>query len=438
MNLVPASDVFVPGKFPKYTYNPRTELRLEENLKKYMNTGGTILTVAGPTKTGKSVLLHKIVSNPVWIEVAGIDSADAFWRKVGDELGTVASIEREEHTDSTRAGDARASVSFLNVIQVEGGAGATSGAGAAKRETTSRSPDYESKKALVESLRPLVVDDFHFIPFTAQREIIRSVKPLVFDGMRVIFASITHRGNDVVSAVADMAARVTPLKIGFWSEAELIQIARDGFAVLNVSDRNDALATKLASTSFGSPHIMQKLCLELCEEINGVSMTLPESRQLMAPTDWDSFFKDLVEDASAIRFKSLKRGPQERGSERTKWTLKDGRSLDGYGLTLAAIASTGPKLTLTKDEIKIAVRSIVRDDAPAPNQTTRVLIHMSKMAAKRASEAPESEEELDIETGLPPILDVQPVLEYVEDDTNSALHLVDPFFAYYLRWGSSD
>ncbi len=49
------AEVFVPGKLPVFTYNPRSELQLEQHLQDYVEEGGAILTVAGPTKTGNLV-----------------------------------------------------------------------------------------------------------------------------------------------------------------------------------------------------------------------------------------------------------------------------------------------------------------------------------------------------------------------------------------------
>jgi len=436
MEKVKTSEVFVPGTQPKYTYNPRTGL--EDNLERYLRRGGKILTVAGPTKTGKSVLLRKKIANPIWIQVAGVETADDFWKKVGDQLHTVATVEVEEHSESGKSGDARGSVGFLKVVNIEAGAGATTSSGQSRREIINRSFDFEAKRALVASGRILVVDDFHFIPAEARRDIVRHLKPMVENReVLVIFASITHRGTDVVSAVPDMQGRVELLKIDFWSQAELIQIARDGFAVLNVEDPDDALSAKLASTSFGSPHIMQQLCLELCEDVNYIFENCETLTRLNPPEDWDIFFTSYVSPVSAEQFRILKRGPQERGRERIQWTLEDGRKFDIYGLALAAIAHTGPQLTLTKDGIKASVRDLMGSDGPEPQQTTRVLNHMSKMASRKSG-SDKTERELDEDSGDETYSDVQPVLEYVEDEANSLLHIIDPFFAYYLKWGSFD
>jgi hypothetical protein len=48
--------VFVPGGLPKHTYVPRSNLRLEEQLRAATDNLCKLVTVTGPTKSGKSVL----------------------------------------------------------------------------------------------------------------------------------------------------------------------------------------------------------------------------------------------------------------------------------------------------------------------------------------------------------------------------------------------
>ena len=53
-------DIFVPGGFPKHTYNPRGELGLEQRLRESKNNLCKLVTITGQTKSGKTVLARKI------------------------------------------------------------------------------------------------------------------------------------------------------------------------------------------------------------------------------------------------------------------------------------------------------------------------------------------------------------------------------------------
>jgi hypothetical protein len=286
--------------------------------------------------------------------------------------------------------------------------------------------------------RPLVIDDFHFVDRAIQRQIVRVLKPLVLAGVPVMFVAISHRVQDVVTAEPDMTGRVVSLPVPFWSPFELEFIANKGFNELRLIDSGGDLARRLAAESYGSPHLMQRFCRELCKE-NGIRTRPIDPVTLRAPARWDDFFRAQIDEASGSWFQRLLRGPQERGRPRATWTLRDGRQLDNYGLALAAIAETGPKFAISKDELKAAIDRLVVGTAPPVDRTTRVLIHMTRIAAKRSTEPVPTEEDLErdeeYESEAQP--DIQPVLEYIDQDAASVLHIADPFFAFYLRWGSA-
>lgn len=425
---VKTSDVFVPGRAPQFTYNPRSEFELEEKLDEYLEDGGSVLALVGPTKTGKSVLLKRKLEDPIWLDGQGIASVSDLWSLVGAALGVFAEGELQSETTSSATGGARA-----KAFVVEAGGEVTEASGTRTTYRPIGSDAADVKQDLLGSGRVLVIDDFHFIDAQTQREIVRAVKPLVFDGLRVVCAAISHRRHDVTTVVEDMVGRVTPLEITLWTETELLVIAEKGFEVLGVTDPARGIATRMAQMSFGSPHLMQKLCREMVRGVNGAREAVGDGRRLVPPPDWDEFFRGEVEQASERWFTRLLRGPQER-TGRTVWTLEDGRAVDGYGLVLKALGDSGPKLSLGKDEIRSLVEKTVVGRTPEPHQITRVLQHVSRIAAKSLTEEIPDEAELDSESdGL--FAGVQPVVEYIEDGPNSVLHIADPFFAYYIRWG---
>ncbi|PYY42527.1 hypothetical protein DEJ03_14205 [Curtobacterium sp. MCLR17_043] len=424
------SQVFVPGKLPVHTYIPRDEFELEQSLNDYVEEGGSILTLAGPTKTGKTVLLRKVLQSPVWIDGQGLTSAEDMWARVTDELGLylLEELTNDATTSSGSEGGVEGGLPFLTAKAVLTSSGSQS---TGTKVAAERLAGTAARDALKASGRPLVIDDFHFVDRSTQRQIVRALKPLVLAGVPIVFVSISHRVREVVSAEPDMTGRVSTLVVQFWTVDDLVEIARRGFVKLHVIDADDSLAKKLAAQAYGSPHLMQQFCRELCK-YNGVREEADDPTELHAPDDWKKFFEVQVEEASANWATRLIRGLKERGSARTKYRTKDGLELDGYGLTLAAIAATGPKLGVSKDEIRAAIADLVVGDTPANNQTTSVLKNMSRIAALRLTEELPSEDELE-HTGAN--VDVQPVLDFVEDGPASSLHIADPFFAFYLAWG---
>jgi len=207
-----------------------------------------------------------------------------------------------------------------------------------------------------------------------------------------------------------MTGRVVPLQIPFWDDDDLASIAYQGFEALNIEAAGEDIE-RLVRESFGSPFLMQDFCLAVCKD-NDVYETLPE-RNTLVFYDWGKFFAARADATAKTTFEKLARGPRER-TKRIPRKLKDGRTLDIYGLVLAAIANTGPKTTLTDTQLMTSIREISDGDPPAIHEVTRILDKITKIAQEAKGE---------------------PVVDYMAEDRE--LHIADPFFAYYLRWGTS-
>lgn len=431
--MVKTSDVFVPGRYPRHTYNPRDDLALEKQLADYLENGGSILTLVGPTKTGKTVLLRKVIEDPIWVEAQGIIDADTFWGIVGGELGMY--VDATESADDSSTATGGGDIGLGVVVKLGGQYASSTGTGT--NRTAVRVAGVEARKQLQASGRVLVVEDFHFLSREVQREIVRAVKPLVFNDVRVVFAAISHRVHDVPQAVEDMTGRTEPLPISLWGVDELLVIARRGFAVLSVTDDDDVLARRLADNSFGSPHLMQKLCRDLVKTVNAIEQTASSPTALRAPDDWDAFFAAQVEGYAGQWFERLLNGPKQRGGERTEYVLPGGQQVDGYGMILVALSGTGPEVSIGRERLNAEISALLNGQKLEGHQVTRFLKHMTKIAARNLEEDVLPEEVLDQEEeSVYRYTGPEPVFEYVEDGAVATLTIADPFFAYYLRWGA--
>jgi hypothetical protein len=368
-----------------------------------------MLSVSGPTKSGKTVLLKRFFEDALWVSGGAIETADELWAEIVDEL--------EVFTDIGLAADAE--TQHGGVLGVDAGLTATGSVSETTRRGTTRGRTRSAKNAARDVLRArkptLIIDDFHYIPAAEQLRIVRTLKDLVFEGLPVIVAAVPHRAYDAVRVEKEMTGRVDALPVGLWSDSDLAQIAEKGFEILGVSDAQGALAAKLAEESFGSPHLMQTHCLYLCQEpSNGDAVLSREGTDLGAP-DWEIFFSRRASATSKTAFDLLKQGPRQR-QDRMVRKLKSGTETDIYGAVLAAIESTGPKTALTYEEVRAALRQTLASDIPQRHEVTNVLEQMTSIAREKIAG--------------------EPVLEY--DPEYSTLDLADPFFAYYLRWAPEE
>ncbi len=408
--MLRVSDVFVPGGFPDVTYVPRNELQLEERVRDYVEERYKVLSLSGPTKSGKTVLVKRVVSDAVWVSGGEISSATDFWKLLVDKLDGWIEVEKSraktDGTETTASGGVEGGAVF---VKGKGEVGRTKSVLDERVHTVRRDrPASQVASDLLMLTKPvIVIDDFHYLREPEQLKIVRGMRALIFEGVPVILLSVPHRVYDAVRAEPEMTGRVVPLTSPFWSEHDLLAIAELGFDALKlVAEPN--VADRLVAESFGSPFLMQDFCLELCKA-NGIREEQPEQRLLSAP-DWDEFFRARAAGTAKGEFDRLARGPRER-TKRIPRHLKDGREVDIYHLVLAAIAHTGPKTTIRDTELRDSIRSIMTGDTPASHEVTRVLDQMTEIARKGKGE---------------------PVIDYMADERT--LHIADPFFAYYLKW----
>jgi hypothetical protein len=410
---VKLSEVFVAGGLPSITYISRKEYNLETTMQDYLDARYKLLSISGSTKSGKTVLVRKTIpkQDSFWIPGGQVTDLSSFWEIVIEKTGGYTSLSEttSENKSNVSGREMMASIKPAGVggdIKSQFNESKQSGAS----QTTSRaiSPASSAINQLMQQQRPLVVDDFHYIDKPIQQSIIRSLKDPIFEGLPVILITVPHRAFDVIHVEKEMTGRVKQLQIPAWQVSELEKIAMLGFRALNVNC-SSTLIGKLANEAFESPHLMQDFCAALCLK-NGVRETSEILVNLKEPDDWQIFFKNMASDTSKLAFERLAIGPRPR-TDRIRRTLVNGETCDIYGAVLFAIASTGPKTRLTYEDIRAGLRSVLRDEAPQAHEVTRILEKISEIAKNE--------------------IEGEPVVDW----DSSYLHISDPFFAYYLRWG---
>ena len=73
--------VFTPSDMPSYTYVQRPTHNLEERLRQAFEVPKMIISISGPSKSGKTVLVHKVVERDNLIHLYGatIRTPDDLW-----------------------------------------------------------------------------------------------------------------------------------------------------------------------------------------------------------------------------------------------------------------------------------------------------------------------------------------------------------------------
>lgn len=410
-------DVFIPGGQPQHTYVSRDEHRLEDEIRASADNLCKLVTVTGPTKSGKSVLVTRVFprQHAVWIDGGSVAAEDDLWTQVIERLAaaTTTTTTAESASNFTGTLELGGEAGVYGVGKIAGKTGVAGSRGSKSATTTSRASTHRAAAllALQRSRRPLIIDDFHYLSEGLQRTFIRAIKALVYEGHPTLILAIPHRRYDAVRVEREMTGRVQQVNIPIWSVEELRRIPDVGLPLLNAT-ADDGLVELFTAEALGSPHLVQEFFRELCIRA-GIQETADRTVEARPQPSATAVLSDIANHLSRPVFDALARGPRQR-SDRLQREFRDGRTGDIYLAVLHAIArlKTG-MATLDYEQIRSSLRELVVD-LPQANEVSRVLEHMSTIQADQGASAP--------------------VIDW--DKQHRRLHVTDPYFAFFLKWGA--
>lgn len=326
--------VFIAGGQPTITYVDRAHLKIEETLSQAMKVPNQIVSLAGPTKSGKTVLCRTVLGNSpyIWIEGGQIQTATELW----DKCCYILNYPIEIAKDNKRETKGGFKAGLLNWLSIDGSL--------LSADETKRTYKIDLMASAIRHLKEqkiaLVIDDFHYLLTAARTTFLRNIKGPVFDGLKLALLSVTHRGLDAVRSESELQGRVYSVVTPEWARGDLKKIATQGFSALNIVS-SDGVVSRLALEAQSSPFLMQKLCWEVCAGL-GLDLRAEVPVVISVKYDFVPICQRLSKDFGHPIYKKLEIGPQSR-KRRMKRRLKSGGSADIYKAVLMAIAATGPK-----------------------------------------------------------------------------------------------
>ncbi|WP_243338565.1 hypothetical protein [Anaeromyxobacter soli] len=411
-----ATEVFTPNDFPTHTYVARPAETLEQRLAQYLEVPKQVISVSGPSKSGKSVLIEKVVGRENLIPVfgAGISRADEIWDRALDWMGVPDEVARARTTGVSGevSAEAKGKAGIPFVAQGEAGGSASVGASheRSRQETYRRRGLQQVAKEIAGSSFVVLLDDFHYIERTVQGDAARQIKEAAAAGIRIITASVPYRADDVVRANPELRGRLLSLDQSYWSPSDLMSIAQVGFGKLKVK-LDDASIARFAAESAGSPQLMQVICLNACFEL-GVEEELHDTAEY--PESPERLVRICKRAALVTDFRSLVSalldGPRTRGTERKTYTFHDGSTGDVYRAVLKAVALDPPQLSFKYDEVVRRTAQLCHGDAPSGSSIIGTLTHMTRIADEKSPQ------------------------DRVMDWDEQNLDMPNPYLLFYLRW----
>jgi len=407
-------NVFVAGRSPDVTYNPRNDWQLEAEVNSYLWQGpGKALSISGPTKSGKTVLVERLLPEheAIWMQGSDLASVEDFWDAIIDWLGLYDLVEVTRQRGTQQGTKVGGSIGIPKIASI--GADKTDGIREDRGRRLSRQQAVTAvaRAGLKDLPVPVVVDDFHYVEEAAKQPIARAIKTLI-PTTSVVLIAVPHEAFDAIRRETDMGGRIAQLAIEPWSTDELMYISEHGFEALGVTD-GQAVGTTLAESSYGAPFLMQELCFEYTLSL-GVQRTADPPVRAEAPPNWDAFFRRIANRNPSMIFGHLLNGPKTRGQHRIDRVFKDGRKTDIYGALLYAIAMTGPKAAVSYQELSATINEYLEDQISS-QQITSSLNHMSDIAKHHRGSGDQA-------------------VAYKDD----SLYILDPFLLFFLRHGDWD
>lgn len=424
--LLQASQVFTPNDFPAWTYVERQD-NFDRNVLYGLKIPNMIISISGPSKSGKSVLLQKVVGKDHLIRIFGpqITESDDVWSAVLDWMGTPTSSTTQDTQTSTESNiiGGQGSLGLPGTVNVSGKLETTAAQAKAstKSRTSGRSGLRQVQHEIGTSEYVVFVDDFHYIPREIQVEVAKQLKAATEMGIKICTASVPHRSDDVVRANSELRGRVQAVDMAFWSENELQEIGVRGFPMLNM-DVAQTFVARLAIEACGSPQLMQSLCLQTCFRCNvfekystmtNISISDDDFKRILETTSTTADFSTLVE--------TMHVGPKLRGQERKEFEFVDGSVGDVYRAVLLALASTPPLMSLTYKSLLGRIAAVCADQSriPVGSSISEACTQIDKIAKRSVA----------VDTG---IQGLQPIEWDTTTDVEN-LHIAEPYFLFYLR-----
>lgn len=376
-------DIFAPGKLPSSTYITRKSkmgFTYEQRLQTALSIGGFLTLISGQSKIGKTVLCEKVVGLEHLIKVSGADfkHEDNLWSDIGAKAGMPVHGE-------TRTGDEKEAMKESYKL------------------TKERVIAYYQEHEYI-----LLLDDFHYADPAMQIHMAQQFKDAIQKGFKVIIVSLPHRSDDAIRRNPDLQGRISIINIEPWTKEELEEIPRTGFKELNI-EISDKIVDRLVQESLCSPHLMQRVCLNICtlKDTDHVDVKKIDEDVVEMAFKLATLNLDYEEVAATIR-----QGKYSRGKSRKKFLTWENGELDLYELILLSIAIDPLQTNLKFDELLERVHFLVKGEE---KPTARALREYLKNLQDVLNEKGRAFE----------------VIEW-KDDT---LYILEPLFLFCLRWG---
>lgn len=357
--VTPAS--IFSAAFPVETLVDRNQTKEALTLLSSMSDVGRCIRFCGPTKSGKTVLINEALRdrNPIYVAGGMIHEVQSFYNHIAIGL------------DPEFSSVANEAFIFAKAVQAK---------------------------------RPIVIDDFHRIPATTRKAILRRLQPFLDKDISIILVSWTDiEGNTIANDPALQGRVLPPINISFWRNGDLEKIGQRGFKALNVRPSPFTL-TVITHHSYNNPFLMHEHCQKVAEACGIITRAEHEKSIAITETQAISIFSGLCTPTRANFLHLI----ENKGAK--KYELKTGHQTTVNGLIALGVRRMEPIHSIGMPFLAKRIRELLKDPGwvNAPEIDKCVQEFMT-------------------------LLDKSPHKQTAVELSDGKLH-IHPFFKRYLLW----
>lgn len=413
------SEVFQDHGYPESTYVERRDGDKEEQLVDYLFKESAIVSISGPSKSGKSALVkhvtrkyEKVPSNLVPIRGNNISEGDNIWKKALEKLGEATKKIKEERDRSSTRRRFGISSTLKTIV-----------GDYIKTSTEEDVEVYIKEQDLgldtlikIHEEEPFVIfiDDAHKIPDNLHKNVAEQIKEAFDKRLLVCLAYIDYRSDALVAADIDLSSRVDSISLNQWSKEELREIARKGFKKLKINVPQNVQSI-FAAESVGSPQLMQKLCYTLCVNCD---IYYRQDEEITVNVDKEAILSVLTKVAKGTGENYSTAYDLISGGTKSNTTVTydyiDGESGDRYATVLRGIIVDESETSLSLKKLRHRINRQCVGKSPQSGNITQDVKRMSDWVddSKRVDNF---------------------IFDY-EEDQQKQVKIPEPALILYLRW----
>lgn len=408
------AQVFRTTGHPTITYVSRESGHYESRLNGYLDEKGQLCLITGPSKTGKSTLYQRVLSDrgqiPLVVQCTASKKCNDIWSEA------LASVNFEQVKSSGTTSTSKISgtvdlgvkFSWKWLAEVTGRFSGSVGQDVSETVLRDRFLAGPSPDLLIPILKKtnlvLIIEDFHYLNEDEKILLFQQWKRFVDSEVTILILGTTHRSIDIAASNKDLIGRTAQIDIAQWESDDLKKIINQGLKFLKI-DISPSAIDKICVEAVGLPIIVQQVCLQILQDMKIQEIgDIKKKTERIEVRHVRNAFTNVANGKYSqfgTYYNTLIRGPREKN-----------RKYKTYELILACFNMDPITFSMTRAEVntRIARMQLSNEEKPPAASLNSTFGALRKFQDKRNFQ----------------------ILEWMPNE--ESLYIVEPSFLFYVRW----